>query len=119
MTGFKGAFKTWSKVFRDKQGLQSIVNCMKDGKPGDRAWPKDKSRDKAIGMRIDLGDTFLEGGRTKRNLVLQANKDADHVTLKKMAQKDSHAKLAVVAIDIESPPTQDQLLQAFQSRVDG
>ncbi|OJA19663.1 hypothetical protein AZE42_02814 [Rhizopogon vesiculosus] len=119
MSGVLGAFKIWSKVFMEKKGFQTIVNCMKDGNPGDRAWPKDKSRDKAIGMRIDLGDIFMEGGRTKRNLGLQANKDADHVTLKKKAQKDSHAKPAVVAIDIESPPTQDQLLQAFKSRIDG
>ena len=67
---------------------------------GSRAWPARKD-DAKIGLRWDWGEIFTDGktGKKYRNVVLQANENADSIAVKKTCRTyGSHAKLTTIAI---------------------
>ncbi|THH13549.1 hypothetical protein EW146_g6686 [Bondarzewia mesenterica] len=70
------------------------------------------NRDEAIGIRWDWGERREVGGKTLRNLVLQANKGAAQVKLKKLANKNSHRKLLTIELDLDRP----QELEEFKKK---
>lgn len=71
---------------------------------GSRAWPvKTSQKDKQIGMRLDWGEIFTGvDGAQHRNLVLQVNKDAEHPTLKALANKGTHKAIATLTMKVEN-----------------
>lgn len=91
---------------------------MDSGGAGTRAWPTDKSQDKSIGMRIDWGEIYEQGGKRMRNLCLQPNTDADNVTVKKKANQNTHQNLGVIAVDIDNPPTEDEVVEMMRLSID-
>jgi hypothetical protein len=78
----------------------------------------DRAQDKAIGMRIDWGDLYETDGKRMRNLVLQPNADADNVTVKKKADQNTHQNLGVVAVDVDNPPDEDEIVEILRASID-
>ncbi|KAF8576252.1 HSP70-domain-containing protein [Ramaria rubella] len=105
-------------AFKQDKAFQSIVLNSKTAKPGARAWPKkDTQGDKRMGLRLDWGEIFEKDGVKYRNIILQANKDAEQEYLKARAAKDSHAKLATLSIELDNPGTEDEFVDTWQSIV--
>jgi hypothetical protein len=73
---------------------------------GSRAWPK-KNMDEKLGVRFDWGEKFQDPNSKKwyRNLVLQLNKGAENPSIKAIAAKDSHAKRAVIPVQMNEDGT--------------
>lgn len=69
-------------------------------------------------MRIDLGEKFERDGKVYRNLVFQANADADNATIKAKAKQNTHAKLAIIPVELENPPSTDDFLQTARNQLD-
>lgn len=90
-------------MLQDKDTIAKIVAKAKIASPGSRAWPANKKLDKAIGCRWDYGELFEKDKKLYRNLVLQPNIDADHQGLRKLAAKNSDAKLATVLLPLDLP----------------
>lgn len=89
-------------------------------KPGSRAWPsRNKSNDVKAGARVDYGEKFEKDGQMCRNLVLQANKDANNQELKRLAAADSHKTLARITVPIDDPPDEDGMLVMFRECIKG
>ncbi|KAA1478600.1 hypothetical protein DENSPDRAFT_788993, partial [Dentipellis sp. KUC8613] len=79
---------------------------------GERAWPVRRDRtDKQVGIRLDFGKLYSEKDRQYRWIHVQANKGADHSTLRAIANKDSHKVLGSVRLDVKAPIGQEELLQ--------
>ena len=70
-------------------------------------------------MRVDWGELYERNGKRLRNLCLQPNADADNVTVKKKANQSAHQNLGVVSIDVDNPPTEDELVEMMRSSIDG
>jgi hypothetical protein len=70
-------------------------------------------------MRLDWGEFFERNGKRMRNICLQPNADADNVTVKKKANQSTHQKLGVIAIDIDNPPTEDEIIEMMRMSIDG
>lgn len=88
------------------------------GNAGSRAWPADKSLAKSLGMRIDWGEIYLKNGKRMRNLCLQPNADADNAAIKAKANKSTHQSLGVIAIDVDNPPTEEEIIGVIRSSLD-
>ena len=79
----------------------------------------DRAQDKAIGARFDWGELFVDpDGRQKRNLCMQPNASAKNITMKKKAQKSTHQNLAVISVDVENPPMDEEFLQTVRDSLD-
>jgi hypothetical protein len=86
-----------------------------DATPGTRAWPRrDSEIDKAIGVRWDWGEKLIVGNKVVRNLVLQANKGASQEGLRRMAGRDSHAKLLILRLDLGDPPDEEAFIDQWR-----
>ena len=69
-------------------------------------------------MRIDWGEIYQKNGKRMRNLCLQPNANADNAAVKAKANKSTHQKLAVVAIDVDNPPTEDEVIDILSSAIE-
>ena len=98
--------------------VAKILQSAESATVGSHAWPKDKSQDKYIGMRINWGEICEKDGKWMQNICLQLNADANNVAVKKKANQSTHQNLGVVAIDIDSPPTKDEVLEMIRTSVD-
>lgn len=80
-----------------------MVKNIDSAEDGSRAYPAISKRlDEACGVRLDFGQKFTgQDGVEYRNIVLQPNKNAKHEGFRKMANQNSHQKLAVVAIPVK------------------
>ena len=86
----------------------------KDATPGTRAWPRrDPVVDQRMGIRWDWGEKVSVGGVLGQNLVLQANKGAKQGVLRGMADRDSHAKLVIIHLNLQSPPGLEWFVQRW------
>jgi hypothetical protein len=92
-----------------------IMRGAKHAIPGSRAWPRrDSEVDKEIGVRWDWGEKIVVGNRVVRNLVLQANKGATQEILRRMAGRDSHAKLMTLRLDLQDPIDEETFIHKWR-----
>jgi hypothetical protein len=101
--------KAWDKI------TANLATATK----GSRAWPTDRTQDKSLGARFDWGELYTgSDGREKRNLCMQPNASADNITMKKKAQASTHQNLAVIEIDVEAPPTDEEFIEIVRKSLD-
>jgi hypothetical protein len=90
--------------------FESILKNITTAAPGSRAWPN-KKLDAKAGARLDYGGiSTSEDGLRYRNLVFQANAEAENPTLKALAGKGTHDKLGTIALNVDKPD-EDSLYQ--------
>lgn len=65
---------------------------------------------------MDWGDTFERDGKKWRNIVIQANKEAENATLKKIAAANSHKVLAIVAVPVDNPPSEEEFFETVRNK---
>jgi hypothetical protein len=95
----------WTNVFK------KAVTAIK----GQRLYPaRNEKNDRSHNFRIDKG-ADVNGAP---ELILQANKNAENKGVREAAQKDSHAILAKVIVDVEGDPDGDKasegLVESFK-----
>lgn len=85
---------------------------------GDRLWPSRNSKnDSTLNFRLDKGSINSETGNFE--IILQANKNAEDLEVKKAAQKDSDAILGKVLVDPKKPNAEEArnaLITSFKER---
>ncbi len=103
------------------KAYSKILANIETATDGSRAWPLDRRQDKAIGVRFDWGQPFDHPvtGERMRNLVLQANRDADNATLKARAAADPHGHIAKITISMKNPPQEEDFLEGVLNRATG
>ncbi|KAF2228286.1 hypothetical protein BDZ85DRAFT_255723 [Elsinoe ampelina] len=90
--------KTW--VVRNPSRMTSLASG--NGTPGTRAAPtRTDKNDKAIGLRLDNGETVTKDGQQYKRYKLQANKDADDKAIRDLAKKNSHLVLSQADLPLD------------------
>ncbi|KAI1947734.1 hypothetical protein LOZ12_003656 [Ophidiomyces ophidiicola] len=94
--------------------IKRILNPSLEG-AGTRVYPPQTAPlDKQIGVRLDKGER-VHGKENVIKMKLQVNKNADNPTLKNMANKDPHAVVSEVEIDVTQDPTVENLRKVFDN----
>ncbi|KAI9702240.1 MAG: hypothetical protein M1820_006172 [Bogoriella megaspora] len=82
---------------------KSVFKKFLDAMPfGERIWPSRTSKNDAkFNFRADKGSTLADG---RKEVVFQANKNADDQGVRESAQTDSHKIVAKVVVDASGDP---------------
>ena len=103
--------KTW--VFQSPSRVKNIAEGK--GSPGTRAAPAQAgTNDSKIGSRLDYGEKIVKGGKEYRRYEFQVNKNAENLTLKQLANKDSHKVWSQTDVPIEEGSADETVEQMFE-----
>jgi hypothetical protein len=110
----KSVNKLLELALSTKSGIKKVTQPV--GELGERCFPpRMPERDKKIGVRLDYAG-LKEDGQV-RQLNLQINKGAKDPTLKKMAEKDSHAVVATVDVEVAQEATKENATRVFNDLI--
>jgi hypothetical protein len=83
----------------------AVIKKAEHAAQGTRLWPANKNKDAESNFRLDKGADLGDG---KFEVILQANKGAEDLSVKKAARKDSHQIIAKAAADPKNDAAGDQ-----------
>ncbi|KAA1477868.1 hypothetical protein DENSPDRAFT_885440 [Dentipellis sp. KUC8613] len=112
--------KVIAPYFRESNGITKILAGLEHASVGERAWPVRLGRtDVRIGIRCDYGKLFEEKGKQFRWVHVQANKGAEQNTLRRLAQKNSHAVLGSIKMDVKINMGQEDFIGELEKILGG
>lgn len=103
-----GLKKLFDHALKSQAAMDHILKPAAEG-AGKRIFPAQNAKNDAMfGIRIDKGEP-LQGEPNIIRVHLQANKNAEKTTIRKMAEKDSHEAISYADVDNTQEATEENL----------